>query len=381
MSKISNFLTTVYHKHEFFVKVLNKVEDIIQAFTQILPEAFIFGRIVVLFLIMRQSELFTKTSKTEPKDETSINARLLTKAGFIQKLGAGIYSFLPLGFLVLKKIENIIREEMNAIGGQELLMPALHPKEIWEETGRWQTADYLYKLKDRQDKYFALGATHEEVITDIVRKYISSYKDLPLYLYQIQVKFRDELRAKSGLLRAKEFIMKDLYSFHADEEDRKQYYETIKKAYLKIFKRCGLDAIVAEASGGIFSKEFSHEFQVPTSAGEDIIYFCPTGDFSQNKEIAERKTGDKCPKCGKPIEEAKTIEVGNIFALGTKYSEPMKAHFVDKNGSKKPIIMGCYGIGLGRVMGAAVEVHHDEKGIIWPEEIAPFKAHLVTARR
>ncbi|MDP3052193.1 MAG: proline--tRNA ligase, partial [bacterium] len=258
---------------------------------------------------MRQSQLFTKTSKTAPKDETSVNAQLLTKAGFIQKLGAGIYSFLPLGFLVFKKIENIIREEMNAIGGQELLMPALHPKEIWEETGRWQTADYLYKLKDRQEKNFALGATHEEVITDIARKYVSSYKDLPLCVYQIQVKFRDELRAKSGLLRAKEFIMKDLYSFHADEEDRKQYYETVKKSYLKIFRRCGLDAIVTEASGGIFSKEFSHEFQVTTSAGEDIIYFCPTGDFSQNKEIAERKTGDKCPKCGKPIEEAKTIEV------------------------------------------------------------------------
>ncbi len=164
---------------------------------------------------MKQSQLFTKTSKTAPKDEPSVNARLLIKGGFVKKLGAGIYSFLPLGFLVLKKIENIIREEMNAIGGRELLMPALHPKEIWEETGRWESADYLYKFKDRQDKYFALGATHEEVITDIVRNYVSSYKDLPSYLYQIQVKFRDELRAKSGLLRTKEFVMKDLYSFHS----------------------------------------------------------------------------------------------------------------------------------------------------------------------
>ena len=329
---------------------------------------------------MKQSELFTKTLKSAPKDEASISAQLLTKAGFIQKLSAGIYSFLPLGFLVLKKIENIIREEMNTIGGQELLMPALHPKEIWEETGRWKTADYLYKFKDRQDKYFALGATHEEVITDIVRKYVSSYKDLPLYIYQIQIKFRDELRPKSGLLRTKEFIMKDLYSFHASEEDQKKYYEIVKKAYLKIFRRCGLDAIITEASGGIFSKEYSHEFQVPTSAGEDTIYFCSSGDFSQNREIAEKKTGDKCSKCGRIIKEAKTIEVGNIFILGTKYSDPMKAYFSDKNGSKKPIIMGCYGIGLGRVMGTAVEVYHDDKGIIWPEEIAPFKVHLINLR-
>ncbi len=326
---------------------------------------------------MIQSQLFTKTFKNVPKDETSVNAQLLIKGGFIQKLGAGIYSFLPLGFLVLKKIEKIIREEINAIGGQELLMPALHPKEIWEETGRWQSADYLYKLKDRQEKYFALGATHEEVITGIIRNYVSSYKDLPLAVYQIQVKFRDELRAKSGLLRTKEFIMKDMYSFHADEEDFKKYYQTVKKAYSKIFKRCGFNTIIAEASGGVFSKEYSHEFQIPTAAGEDLVYFCPKGDFAQNKEIASRKTGENCPSCGSTLEEAKTIEVGNIFTLGTKYSEPMKAFFAGENSSKSPIIMGCYGIGPSRVMGAAVEVYHDDNGITWPEEIAPFKVHLI----
>ncbi len=326
---------------------------------------------------MKQSQLFTKTFKNVSKDDTSVNAQLLTRGGFIQKLGAGIYSYLPFGLLVLKKIENIIREEMNAIGGQELLMPALHPKEIWEETGRWQTADYLYKLQDRQEKYFALGATHEEVITDIVRKYVFSYKDLPLYLYQIQVKFRDELRAKSGLLRTKEFLMKDMYSFHASEEDRKEYYEKIKKAYVKIFERCGLKVLVTEASGSIFSKEYSHEFQVVTPVGEDLVYFCSNGDFSQNKEIAGKKTGDKCPECGKILEEAKTIEVGNIFTLGTKYSNLMKAMFIDQDGSKKPIIMGCYGIGPSRLIGAIAEVHHDDKGIIWPEAIAPFKVHLI----
>lgn len=326
---------------------------------------------------MRQSQLFTKTLKNAPKDEVSVNARLLTRAGFIKKLGAGVYSFLPLGLLVLKKIENIIREEMNAIGGQELLMPALHPKEIWEEAGRWQTADYLYKFADRQGKYFALGATHEEVITDIARKYISSYKDLPLVLYQIQVKFRDELRAKSGLLRTKEFLMKDLYSFHAAEEDRQRYYEIVKKAYLKIFKRCGLEAIVTEASGGIFSKEYSHEFQVLADSGEDIIYFCPGGDFSQNKELTGPGAGGKCPVCGKVLKEASAIEVGNIFTLGTKYSEPMKAEFLDEKGRKKPVVMSCYGIGPSRVMGAIVEVSHDAKGIIWPKEAAPFDVHLV----
>jgi prolyl-tRNA synthetase len=327
---------------------------------------------------MRLSQLFFKTVKEAPKDETSVNAKLLIKGGFIQKLGAGIYSYLPLGLRVLNKIENIIREEMNAIAGQELLMPALHPKEIWEETGRWQSVDYLYKLRDRQEKQYALGATHEEVITDIARYHVSSYKDLPFYLYQIQTKFRDELRPKAGLLRTKEFLMKDLYSFHATEEDRKKYYETVKTAYLKIFKRCGLDAIVAEASGGPFSKEVSHEFQVSTSAGEDVIYFCPNGDFAQNREIAKRKTGEKCPKCGEILKETKTIEVGNTFTLGTKYSEAMAANFIGKDGSKKPIIMSCYGIGLGRLMGAVAEIYHDDKGVIWPQEISPFAVHLVS---
>lgn len=327
---------------------------------------------------MRLSKLFTKTAKETPKDEVSVNARLLVKAGFLKKLSAGIYSFLPLGLRVLLKIEDIIREEINNIGGQELLMPMLHPKEIWEESGRWSSADYLYKLKDRQKKEFALGATHEEVITDVARRYINSYRDLPLYLYQIQTKFRDELRVKSGLLRTKEFSMKDLYSFHENEEDRKKYYEEVRSAYLKILKRCGFNnVLVAEASGGSFSKEYSHEFQVPTEAGEDLIMFCSGCDFVQNKEICDLRAGDKCPKCGRELEEAKTIEVGNIFTLGTRYSEPMSLSFLDQGGVKKPVVMGCYGMGPSRLMGAAVEIRHDENGIIWPEDISPFAVHLI----
>lgn len=327
---------------------------------------------------MRMSQFFFKSVKEAPKDETSVNARLLARAGFIQKLSAGVYSYLPLGLRVLNKIENIIREEMNNIAGQELLMPALHPKEIWEESGRWKTADYLYKLKDRQGKEYALGATHEEVISDIARKYISSYRDLPLYLYQIQTKFRDELRPKSGLLRTKEFLMKDLYSFHVDEKDFKKYYEQVKKAYLKIFERCGFgEIVVAEAGGGTFTDDYTHEFQIPTEAGEDAIVFCPKGDYARNREIANRKKGDKCPKCGAILKDAKTIEVGNIFPLSTRFSEPMAVNFIDKNGQKKPVIMGCYGIGPSRVMGAAVEVRHDKNGIVWPDEITPFKIHLI----
>lgn len=327
---------------------------------------------------MLQSKYFIKTKKEAPSDEVSINAQLLIRGGFIDKEMAGVYSFLPLGLKVLKKIENIIREEINAIGGQEILMPALQPRELWEETQRWEAMDVLYRFQDQQKKWLALGPTHEEVLTDIIRKNISSYKDLPFYLYQIQTKFRDELRAKAGLLRGREFLMKDLYSFHESEEDRKIYYQKAIKAYRKIFKRCGLDILVAEASGGAFSKELSHEFQVQTPSGEDLVVFCPSGDFSKNKEITDLREGEKCPRCSSHLIDVKTIEVGNIFTLGTKFSEAMGAHFLDRNGQKNPIVMGCYGIGLSRVMGAAVEVSHDDRGIIWPEEIAPFRTHLIS---
>ena len=327
---------------------------------------------------MLQSKLFGKTQKQPPKDEVSINAKFLTQAGFIDKLTAGVYSYLPLGLKVLNKIKNIVREEMNAIDGQEILMPALHPKEVWAKTGRWSDPgrEVMFQFKGRSDKEYGLGWTHEEVITPLVKKFISSYKDLPLYLYQIQDKFRNEPRAKSGLLRGIEFSMKDLYSFHKDEKDLEDYYQKALEAYQKIFKSCGLDSIVTEASGGSFSK-YSHEFQVLTKYGEDTIYYCGKCFYAQNKEITEYKEGDKCPRCGGEFREGKSIEVGNIFQLKTKYSEPFKLEYVDEAGKLNPVIMGCYGIGPSRVMGSIVEVYHDDRGIIWPENIAPFMVHLL----
>jgi prolyl-tRNA synthetase len=279
--------------------------------------------------------------------------------------------------LVLKKIENIIREEMIAAGGQEILMPALHPKENWERTGRWGNFDALYKLQGKEEKEYALGATHEEIIVPLAKKFISSYKDLPLYLFQIQDKFRDELRAKSGLLRGREFIMKDLYSFHTDQKDLDEYYDKMRDAYFKIFERCGLGGktYLTLATGGTFSK-YSHEFQTISEAGEDIIYICPKCDLAINKEIKEETP--ECPGCGaKDFKEERAIEFGNIFKLGTKYSEPFDLKYKDEKGQDHLIVMGCYGIGLGRVIGAIVEVCHDQNGIIWPEQVAPFGAHLL----
>ena len=325
---------------------------------------------------MLQSKLFYKTSKDISLEEKSVNARLLIRAGFVDKLMAGVYTFLPLGLRVLEKIKKIIREEMNAIGGQEILMPALTPKENWTTTGRWDSIDVLFKLKGSGGKEYALGSTHEEIVTPLAKKIINSYKDLPLAVYQIQDKFRDEPRAKSGLLRGREFSMKDLYSFHADLADLDQYYEKSKEAYLKIFKRCGIEALVTEASGGTFSK-YSHEFQVLTESGEDIIFYCEKCSYAQNKEIGEFKAGDKCPKCGGKMLEGKAIEVGNIFKLKTKFSEAFDLNFLDKDGKKNLVVMGCYGIGPSRVLGTVAEISHDEKGIIWPAEIAPFDVHLL----
>ncbi len=325
---------------------------------------------------MLQSKLFYKTFKEISGEEKSINSQLLIRAGFVDKLMAGVYTYLPLGFMVLNKIKNIVREEMNAIGGQEILMPALTPKENWLQTDRWNKIDVLFKLKGAGDREYALGSTHEEIITPLVKKIVNSYKDLPLAVYQIQDKFRDEPRVKSGLLRGKEFSMKDLYSFHTDEADLDDYYEKVKAAYLKVFKRCGLEVIITEASGGTFSK-YSHEFQVLTENGEDTIFYCAKCFYAQNKEISEYKEGDKCPKCGGKMKEGKAIEVGNIFKLKTKFSEAFDLSFLGKDGKKKLVVMGCYGIGPSRVMGSIVEVSHDEKGIIWPSEVAPFDIHLV----
>ncbi len=327
---------------------------------------------------MRQSQLFTKTKKEVSKDETSINAQLLIRAGYIDKLAAGIYTFLPLGLRVLVKIENIIREEMNRVGCQEILMPALHPKENWLVASRWDTMhDILFKLEGARGSEFTLGPTHEEVVTPLVKQFVFSYKDLPFAVYQIQSKFRNEARAKSGLLRGREFRMKDVYSFHADQEDLKIFYERMAKVYERVFERLSLGDITYKtfASGGSFSK-YSHEYQTVCESGEDEIHLCQKCRLGVNKEIIVDQ--NSCPKCGNAnLEKKKAIEVGNIFELNTKFSEAFNLKYSDEEGKNKLIYMGCYGIGPSRVMGTLVEVFHDEAGIIWPESVAPFRAHLI----
>lgn len=328
---------------------------------------------------MYQSKLFTKTIREAPRDEKSTNAVFLIRGGFIHKEMAGAYSMLPLGLRVLKKIESIIREEMNKISGQEISMTVLQPKALWEQTGRWSGTlgrEVMYKTKQGHSAV-GLGPTHEEMLTNIIKQYVQSFEDLPLYVYQIQTKFRKEPRARSGILRGREFGMKDLYSFDKSLEDFKAYYEKAKKSYFNIFNACGLEAIITEASGAGFTKAYTHEFQVLAESGEDEIIYCPQKHFSQNKEIAKLKAGDRCPVCGARLKKGSSIEVGNIFPLGTKYSEAMQAFFKDKDGKEKPIIMGCYGIGTSRLMGSIVEIHHDQQGIIWPLSVAPFQVHLL----
>ena len=325
---------------------------------------------------MRYSKLFGKTVRDVSSDEVSLNAKLLTRAGFIRRELAGVYNYLPLGLRLLNKISNIVREEMNKAGGQELLLSALQNKENWKRTGRWDSFDSLFKLVSQHKNEYALGPTHEEVLVPLVSQFISSYRDLPLSLYQIQTKFRDEARAKSGLLRGREFLMKDLYSFHTDESDFNKYYEEMIGVYKRVFKRCGLEAILTEASGGAFSDK-SHEFQVITENGEDEIIYCPGGDFSENTEISKVPEGKECDLGHGPLRKVKTIEVGNIFPLGTKFSEAFGLTYKDEQGKDNPVIMGCYGIGISRLMGTIVEVHNDDKGIIWPESVAPFQVHLV----
>ena len=327
--------------------------------------------------VMKYSKLFGKTIKEAPKDELAVNAKLLIQAGFIRKEAAGVYNFLPLGLRVLNKISNIIREEMNNSGGQELLLVSLQRKESWEKTGRWNSFDALFKIKSRYDLEYALGPTHEEVLVPLVNNFVNSYRDLPLKLYQIQNKFRDEARSKAGLLRGREFLMKDLYSFHESEEDLMKYYTLMKKIYKKTFLRLGLSAIETVASGGTFS-DFSHEYQVVCESGEDEIIYCPGVDFSQNAEIAKVKEGKECDLGHGPLKRVKTIEVGNIFLLKDKFSKAFGLTFKDKNGKEKYAVMGCYGIGISRVMGTIVEVCNDKKGIVWPEQVAPFRAHLLT---
>jgi prolyl-tRNA synthetase len=302
---------------------------------------------------MRQSSLVTKTSKETSKEEPSRNAQLLVRAGFINRLMAGVYSFLPLGNRVLQNIEQIVREEMNGLGAQEILMPALHPREIWDKTGRWDKVDVLFRFKGQGDRDLCLGPTHEEVVTPLVGNFIRSYRDLPTAVYQIQTKFRNEVRAKSGLLRGREFRMKDLYSFHTSLEDLDQYYERAIEAYKRVFVRCGLGerTVVTFASGGIFSK-YSHEFQTITEYGEDVVFRVPGKDLAINRELIEDEEvlselvpTDSATGKRMALEELKSIEVGNIFKLGSRFSDAFGLSYLDAAGARQPIYMGCYGIG------------------------------------
>jgi len=327
---------------------------------------------------MKYSKLFSKTSKSVSYDSDSANASLLTKGGFIHQEVAGVYTYLPLGLRVLRKIEAIIRDEMEAVG-QEILMPALTPKAVWQLTDRWDNFDALFRLEGVGGKEYALGATHEEIVTPLGRDYTFSYKDLPYAVFQIQNKFRNEPRAKSGLLRGREFSMKDLYSFHATQEDLDKYYDDIKVLYLTIFERLGFASemtYITYASGGAFSK-FSHEYQVIHKVGEDTVYTCEKCKLAVNKEIIEEQ--NTCPGCdNKDLVEQKGIEIGNIFKLGTKFSDAFKFKYTNEEGKQYPVLMGCYGIGPSRIMGSLVEVYNDEKGIIWPKQIAPYQVHIVS---
>lgn len=311
-----------------------------------------------------------------PKGEISQNAKLLVKAGYLDKLFSGVYTYLPLGWRVLKKIEKVIRHQMNRVGGQEIFMPALHPVENYIKTKR-DNIDVLFHLESIDGKKLVLGQSHEEIIVPLVKKFINSYKELPLYLYQIQTKFRNELRAKSGILRVREFIMKDLYSFHTDENDFEKFYQKMQQAYHNIFKTIGLgqQTYLTYASGGTFS-QFSHEFQTTTTAGEDTIHLCQRCRVAVNNDFI--KDQKYCPKCKQTdLTKHKAIEVGNIFPLKTKFSDTFDLAYTNKEGLKKSIVMGCYGIGLGRLLGTIVEINNDENGIIWPASVTPFDAHLL----
>jgi len=329
---------------------------------------------------MKQSILFPSTIKQDPKGAESVNHKLLVRAGFIDQFMSGSWTLLPMGWKVVTKINNIIREELTEIDAQELLMPLLHPRSIWNETGRWDKAnDIMHKLKDSRKKEFALSFTHEEIVMDLVRKHLTSYKDLPISIYHFSTKFRNELRARSGILRGREFMMKDLYSLHVNEKDMWEYYEKVKSAYSKIFKRLGFKFQIVEAAGGVFTEGSTHEFQVPNGGGEDTIYYCENCDWGLNEEIKQTKVPKTCPKCkkGKIFTSTDATEVGNIFPLGTWYSERMKVYYTDKEGKKKPVWFASYGIGSTRVMGTWVEVSNDDKGIIWNKAISPFDVHLV----
>lgn len=325
---------------------------------------------------MKMSHLFTKTSKTVPADETAKNAQLLIQAGYVHKEMAGVYAFLPLGKRVLDNIAKVVREEMNAVGGQEVQMTVLQPKEIWEKTDRWDDAkvDNWFKTKLANGTELGVGLTHEEPIVDSMKDFISSYKDLPVSVYQIQSKFRNELRAKSGLLRGREFVMKDMYSFARSQEEHEKIYEEIAEAYARVYARLGIGDITYRtyADGGIFTQKFSDEFQTISPIGEDTIYVHEDRHVAVNEEIYTDENLAKLGLKKEELVEKRGVEVGNIFPLESKYSDALELYFTDENGEEQSIIMGCYGIGVSRLVGMLAEHFSDDRGLVWPKAIAPF---------
>ncbi len=329
---------------------------------------------------MRLTQLFTKTRKDAPSDEQSKNAQLLIKAGFMHKEMAGVYAYMPLGLKVIENIKTIIREEMDAIGGQEVQMTTLQPKDIWEKTDRWddKKVDNWFKTKLTNGTELGVGLTHEEPIVDALGDYITSYKDLPVSIYQIGPKFRNELRAKSGILRGREFLMKDMYTFARSQKEHERLYEEVAVAYDKIYKRLGIGDITYRtyADGGYFTERFSDEYQTLSDVGEDTIYLDAAKKIAINEEIMTDENLKKLGLKKEDLVKKRSVEVGNIFPLESKYTDALNVYFTDENGQQQSIIAGSYGIGVSRVMGTIVELMSDEKGLVWPENIAPYKVYL-----
>ena len=330
---------------------------------------------------MRQSQLFTKTKKEVPAEEVAKNAQLLIKAGYVYKEMAGAYAYLPLGLRVLENIKRIVREEMNAIGGQELIMTSLQRKELWERTDRWsdKQVDVWFKSALKNGTEVGFGWSHEEPITEMMKHYLTSYRDLPAYVYQFQTKLRNELRAKSGIMRGREFIMKDMYSYSRDASSHATFYEGVKDAYMRVFDRVGLgdSTFITFASGGAFT-EFSHEFQTITDAGEDIIYINKEKNIAINEEVLNEKTLQELNVTKDELEQVKTAEVGNIFNFGTVKTDELGLKVAGEDGKPTSVYLGSYGIGITRLMGVLVEHFSDERGLVWPKEVAPFQVHLVS---
>src|SRR5258708_1995634 len=331
---------------------------------------------------MKMTELFTKTSKTVPADESARNAQLLIQAGFIHKEMAGVYVYLPLGLKVLENIKTIVREEMNTIGGQEVMMTTLQPKEIWEKTNRWdeKVVDNWFKTKLANGTELGVGLTHEEPIVDALMPYVTSYKDLPVYVYQIQNKFRNELRAKSGLVRGREFVMKDMYSLARTKKEYEELYERVAESYVRVYQGLGIGDTTyrTAADGGYFTERFSDEYQTLSDIGEDTIYVDEAKKLAINKEIYTDENLAKLGLNKAELVEKHAVEVGNIFPLESKYTDALDAYYTDEKGEKQSIIMGCYGIGVSRLMGVLAEHFSDDKGLVWPENVAPFKVYLAS---